>query len=146
MTKKSSTKKKRSRKTPRKRTDNHYRNTIYSTIKLNFARYAPTYDERLKQNRIEIPKYNKDGSLSKVPEVWYLCDSCGKKEKSDCVNVDHIEPVVEIGMSTKDYNFEEYYERINCDINNLQVLCAECHDSKTAEEQKARMEFKKKGK
>ncbi len=90
------------------------------------------------QNRVEQKKYNKNGTIAKIKSVFYVCDSCNKYFKSSEVAVDHIEPVVEIGKATTDYSLDEYLNRLDCDIENLQVLCKTCHDYKTFQEKEQR--------
>lgn len=58
--------------------------------------------------------------------VFYICARCNKEYKSDQVQVDHIDA---IGKFKDCWN--EYIERMFCDIANLQVLCKKCHDKKS---------------
>lgn len=135
-------KKVKKKKRAKKKTEAAFEGKIRSAMRVAFTRHAPVYEEAKKRQRVETPKYNKDGSLSKRPDVSYRCESCDLLYKDNEVDVDHIEPVVEIGKKGSDYTFDEYYKRMNCDISNLQVLCGPCHDKKTLRERKARMEFK----
>jgi len=48
------------------------------------------------------------------------------------LEVDHKEEVIEIGKTLTDYSIIDLWWRINCDVNNLQLLCRECHAKKTA--------------
>lgn len=86
--------------------------------------------------RYELDKFNKDGSLSKQRDVYYKCDICGGGSKKP--EIDHIDPVIEIGKSRKDYTLDEIVKRIDCDIENLQLLCEACHKEKTSNERKVR--------
>ena len=55
--------------------------------------------------------------------------------KSSEFNIDHINPVVEIGKKTNDYTVAEYYDRVhNVSITDLQLLCTDCHHAKSAKE------------
>jgi len=58
--------------------------------------------------------------------VYYKCKICRGNFKTGDVQVDHID---EIGKFTGDWN--DYIERMFCDISNLQVLCKDCHKKKT---------------
>lgn len=58
--------------------------------------------------------------------------------------VDHIEPVVDPdkGFTT----WDEYISRMFCEKDNLQLLCAACHDVKTADERARAVERRRKEK
>ena len=58
------------------------------------------------------------------------------------IEIDHIEPVIEFGKTRSDYTIQEIYERIDCDIENLQRLCKECHKQKTKDEKVKRKKNK----
>lgn len=61
----------------------------------------------------------------------YLCAVCRKDFPSKEVQVDHIVPVV----SSKGFTtWDDYINRLFCEKENLQVLCLECHGSKTEKE------------
>lgn len=60
------------------------------------------------------------------------------------VCVDHKEPVVPInGFKTGIWNWDEFIERLYCDISMLQVLCKECHDAKSSTEKDERKVVRK---
>lgn len=61
-------------------------------------------------------------------KTLYKCNYCKKAFSSKEVQVDHIDA---IGKFNGDWN--DYIERMFCDIANLQVLCKECHKKKTKE-------------
>lgn len=62
----------------------------------------------------------------------YRCASCKGEFPSSEVQVDHIIPVISPVEGFIDWN--TYIDRLFCDKDNLQVLCTECHDKKTATE------------
>lgn len=66
----------------------------------------------------------------------YRCKSCENQFKSDEIQVDHIEPVIEPSVGFKDWNI--YMSRLFCDISLLQVLCKRCHNIKTKRENEKR--------
>lgn len=73
----------------------------------------------------------------------WVCAHC--KEIVTSYNIDHISPVVEIGKSTNDYSIQDYYERVHLTpLENLQLLCKECHNKKSKGEEKQRRELKPK--
>jgi 5-methylcytosine-specific restriction endonuclease McrA len=53
----------------------------------------------------------------------------GKRIKN--VSVDHINPVVDVGGFV-DWN--EFISRLYCELDNLQLLCKQCHDLKSKNE------------
>ena len=122
---------------------------IRSAIRRAFSR-SPVVQEVLKAARSESPKYNKDGSLSKKPHVWYTCAACNRKFKGTEVAADHIDPVIQIERGFVDWN--TFVERLGWERKeNLQVICAyklkymkdhgnvpSCHYTKTQEERAAR--------
>lgn len=122
---------------------------IRSAIRRAFSR-SPVVQEVLKEARTEEPKYNKNGSLAKKPSVFYTCAECKKKFKGTEVAVDHIDPVIPIDQTFKDWN--TFVDRLGWEVKeNLQVLCSyllknkhlhgdipSCHHKKTQEEKAAR--------
>lgn len=86
--------------------------------------------------------YNKDGTVSKKPNLVYLCAGCMYEFKKSEIHVDHIDPVgttPEFPPPLPDTNdgWDEWLMRLWCDEHNLQVLCKVCHKKKTAAERKA---------
>jgi len=106
-------------------------------------RFSYLYDRALDSARVEMPRYKKDGNLSKIPDVFYRCAKCDAlwKKKNREVQIDHIIPVVPIQSSELEMTISEYCYRV---FNNpLQVMCKYCHLEKTNEENNARKEYKK---
>jgi len=63
----------------------------------------------------------------------YKCNGCKGLFKSTEVQVDHIKPA----GTLKDYSdLPAFVQNLFCEEDNLQVLCKECHDTKTKEERK----------
>ena len=61
----------------------------------------------------------------------YSCKGCNNWFKGKDIHVDHISPV----GSLKDYSdLPRAVENLFCELNNLQVLCKGCHNSKTFSE------------
>jgi len=125
----------------KKRTQAKFINAVISGIRTAFARYSPKYETVLKLSRVEADRYNKDGSVSKVPDVGYKCNICSQVAKK--VDIDHIDPVIPADKARSDMAIGEILNRIDCDIDNLQVICESCHDLKTTEERKLRKSLKK---
>jgi len=66
----------------------------------------------------------------------YECAGCAKVFLRQEVQVDHIEPVVDVSEGFA--GWDSYIARLFCEVDNLQVLCKECHSIKTANERKQR--------
>jgi hypothetical protein len=83
-------------------------------------------DEALKRSRVDRGKYK--------------CEMCEGIFPRQDVELDHIYPVIDPqkGFTT----FDEYIERLFCDIDGFQVICEPCHDAKTLIEDQLREAFK----
>jgi len=81
--------------------------------------------------RKEEVKYNKDGSIAKQKAVFYQCAVCKQWFKGEHVAVDHIDPV--INPKTGFVNWDVFIERLDCSVDNLQVICSytKKHQDKT---------------
>ena len=61
--------------------------------------------------------------------------------------LDHIEPVIGLsGFQRGSWDWDEYINRLFCDEEGFQVLCAGCHQSKTYLEDQLRKEYRQKKK
>ena len=103
------------------------------------SKYKSEYLDKFKQT---IPRYTKSGKLHKTPWVKYQCEECKELFKSDEINVDHID---KIGSFKTAEDIREFFFRIWCSYDNLQVLCVQCHDDKTAEEKRQKKAAKLRG-
>jgi len=61
----------------------------------------------------------------------YQCAECLSWFPDKKINVDHIKPAGSLRSSS---DLGEFIERLFCEIDNLQVLCTECHNVKTQNE------------
>ena len=86
-------------------------------------RQAPQFKEVHEASRVEVPKYNKDGSLSKKPHVKRTCEVCGELFSSTNIAIDHIEPMVPIHLTNDDLSYNEIVNKIICNKSNLQRIC-----------------------
>ena len=66
----------------------------------------------------------------------YLCTGCGNFFIARDVQIDHTDPVVD--PATGFVNWDTYFDRLYCEVENLQVLCKPCHKDKTNRERKER--------
>jgi 5-methylcytosine-specific restriction endonuclease McrA len=70
---------------------------------------------------------------ARVGKGTYLCQKCLKTTKKP--QIDHINPVVPAtGFTT----WDDYIERMFCEVDNFQCLCPDCHHEKTQQERKQR--------
>ena len=74
---------------------------------------------------------------------WSFCTECGTIDAQYLMDVDHREPVVPIDRSFADMSMDEALDRQWCELEKLDVLCSDCHDGKTAIENKERRRIKK---
>lgn len=90
---------------------------------------------------------------SRISRGLYKCAECGGAhpptykngtKRSKNVFVDHIDPIIDPskGFTT----WDECIDRMFCEVDNLQVLCKDCHDIKTAKERDVATLRKKKEK
>lgn len=123
--------------------DKRLKGQLVSSIKRVWHRH-PNRVSVLKAAEIRRYELKKDGTERSKPYVFYSCASCGalcKAQKSKAysqAHVDHIDPVVPIGRQLS--SWDEYIERLFCDVSNLQILCSPCHDIKTKSENAKRRE------
>jgi 5-methylcytosine-specific restriction endonuclease McrA len=61
----------------------------------------------------------------------YQCNECKGWYPDKKINVDHICPA---GSLKSAQELPGFIERLFCEVDNLQVLCTDCHDKKTANE------------
>ena len=128
---------------PKKKPKYNQASAIRGALRRAFSR-SPIVKEVLHEARRELPKYKKDGTLAKKPSVQYQCQTCGQWKGSTYVEVDHVIPVIPVDGSfdPKNPDWNMYIARLWCDKSNLQRICDECHDKKTAAEREARKEAK----
>lgn len=119
-------------------TESRYRSFITSTLRSATKRWAPK-TECKKQARVRRGEY-KCASCGTIGPASVRIDG----KKFDNAVVDHIVPVVDpaVGFTT----WDEYIERMFCEMDNLQVLCHECHQAKSDEERRIATERRRKEK
>ena len=66
--------------------------------------------------------------IDKRQKFEYQCAKCKKFYKGTQIYVDHIIPV---GSLTNSYDLPHFVETLFCEIDNLQVLCVDCHNFKS---------------
>lgn len=90
------------------------------------------------------PEKTKAYHRVKVDRGQYRCESCEQIFKQHELQIDHINPVVDVLKGFEDWN--TYIARLFCDSDNLQALCKPCHSIKSGLENELRREVKKKSK
>lgn len=113
----------------------------------------------LRRLSLQRKEYKQKKDSLKVDKATYSCEHCdvyiyeGSSEKNfnelkekyapreviwDKLALDHIDPVVEVGVGFTDWN--TYIERLWCDPANYQGLCKNCHQVKSSGEMEERAE------
>lgn len=108
--------------------------TLQKSIRQNFSR-----SEFVKRFRFS-KRSKKVGTRGGVREI---CDICGESFPPTKLEVHHISPCIEIGKSYLDYTIDEFVHRVWVSTDELQLLCIECHDSCTSDQQEERKKYDK---
>ena len=79
--------------------------------------------------------------------MW-TCECCGKDANAKNTAIDHINPVVDPNSSYAEMNLDEiaasmWNMQYDNPLDNLQLLCKTCHDSKSAAENELRRKIKR---
>lgn len=79
---------------------------------------------------------------------WYRCEECTAEAPTTVVNdkgkrvagvyVDHILPIIDPSVGF--VSWDETIARMFCELDNLQLICKDCHDIKTQEEKQIAVE------
>jgi len=72
---------------------------------------------------------------NKRQKFEYQCNVCKEWFPDKKINVDHIIPA---GSLQSANDLPGFVERLFCEVDNLQVLCAKCHNEKTSSEKSKR--------
>jgi 5-methylcytosine-specific restriction endonuclease McrA len=112
-------------------TEARFKSFVTSALRTATRKWPPKY-EALKAANVGRRLDKATGKLS----YRYKCAGCGKAFKQKDVQVDHIFPVVDPQKGFT--NWDEYIDRMFCDVEHLQVLCTECHSVKTQNEREER--------
>ena len=86
----------------------------------------------------ECKNLNKSTNLGKRGGQLYTCQCCHGDFKSGDVEVDHLQPVTK--LDTRQYNMsnQDVIDRVFVTIDQLQLLCIECHKVNTNNQRKLR--------
>lgn len=82
--------------------------------------------------------------LARVERGLYLCAICKGHFPAKQTQVDHRESVISVTEGWQ--GWDTYIERLFCDVENLDLLCKNCHEAKTTMEVQMRAFSRKKRK
>lgn len=88
-----------------------------------------------------VKDYN-DPSRKRVTR-WGRCAECKILTPLYLLEIDHKVPIVPIGSTLEEMNWDDVIDNIWCDERNLQAVCKDCHKAKTKEENAERRKIKK---
>ncbi len=95
----------------------------------------------LRRGTYKWPPRTEAMRLARVERGKYNCAMCSELFGPKAIKVDHIKPVVDVttGFQTWDIYIARMYPE---DPKEFQILCIECHDSKTAVERELRKKYR----
>lgn len=121
---------------PLLRLDNKTKYRIKGALRTEF-KYSSLHKAALAKARVEVNLGKFKNGKDKIG-VFYLCARCNGQYKPDNVDVDHINPIGDLGDSLDDWIFRTWcmgYE--DGGLDNLQVLCKPCHKIKSSQDRAA---------
>lgn len=100
---------------------------VKSALRAASRRWPPKY-ECLSSAYVGTMLNNKSGRQAK----HYKCACCSNSFPAKDVQVDHVKPIIDptVGFTS----WDEVVTNMFCEKENLQLLCVECHKTKTAQE------------
>ena len=90
----------------------------------------------LRRGSYRVPYRAEVKKAARTSRGIYQCAHCKKGFKNGDFAIDHINPVISVRDGFVDWN--SFIDSLYCGPEGLQVLCHECHDKKTKEENKKR--------
>lgn len=90
----------------------------------------------LRRASYKFPSRNTCKINARVARNQYRCNLCQGLFSNREVQLDHVEPV--ISVETGWVSWDEYIARLFPDIDGWQLLCVECHQAKSIEENSKR--------
>lgn len=114
-------------------------NLLVKALSFNYKTYSQNL---LRRGFRRSPLYLYAKQNAKRGYGKYECSSCKKLKGPKQIEVDHAVPVID--PKTGYIDLEQYAKRVYCEINNLQVLCKDCHDEKTNVEREIRVTKRRK--
>ncbi len=99
-------------------------------------RRSPHHAAAMKNARVELIKYNKDGSKAKKPSVFYKCFKCEHLFKPKDMEVHHVNKIGPAPGSKNAHpslTWNEFIRRMFCPPEFLRATCKPCHTKLTKE-------------
>lgn len=78
-------------------------------------------------------------TAARVERGKYKCELCSGIFGPREISLDHKEPVIAVDKGFVDWN--TYVERLFCEFENWSVICNNCHDKKTEQENIQRKQY-----
>lgn len=94
----------------------------------------------LRRGSFRWPARGEALKLARIERGLYKCNLCSGSFKNKDIKLDHIIPIVPVkGFD----NWDGFINRLFCNSEGFQVLCKQCHESKTMIENNMRKHYKK---
>lgn len=106
------------------------------------ARYRQFITTALRRASMRWGPINAVKRNARVKRNTYKCNVCGGLFPNKDVVVDHIKPAVDPIKGFESWDI--FIERLLCEEDNLQLICKECHSTKSDKERKLRQYGKSK--
>lgn len=119
-------------------TESKFNSFIKSALRAASSRWPQKY-ECLNRAYVGRKINKKSGREAK----HYKCNCCWGEFPASEVQVDHIQPVVDPFKGF--ISWDEIVKRMFCEVEGFQVLCKECHSTKTNAEKRQAKERKANG-
>lgn len=113
------------------------RNLIKGAIRRVFSR------SELRRAVIDASKMKYEDHTRPRVKNWCLCAVCEKPTPKSYMQVDHIDPIVPTDSALEAMSWDTVIDRTWCEEHNLQAICTECHEEKTKQERKQRVQARK---
>lgn len=111
-------------------TQSRFESFVKSVLRAGSRKWPPKY-EVLNEAKCGKRINEESGRMAE----HYICSACGGAFPAKSVVVDHIEPVIPTSGFTE---WDSVIHRMYCSVENLQVLCKECHRKKSKIENEER--------
>ncbi len=96
---------------------------------------------KLRFASLKWPARNECLKLARTERGRYQCADCKMEFKKEQLHVDHIEPVIALDNDELDWN--SFIRKLFAEVDELQALCTNCHNVKTALEDSMRSYYAK---
>lgn len=108
-------------------TEARYFSFIRSALRMAWIKYPVKYDA------LKLASKPNTGEFDNRTKNVYTCANCKNVFKVKDVQVDH---KISVGTLRTYDDLPRFVANLFCELNNLQVLCKDCHKEKTNKERK----------